>query len=176
MTHPERYSQEGWSKYSRAKWGTKRVSRTAENTWGYSGSQTRRCHFQKMENLIPEYILRSVVCRTREVIILLYLLVVRAWFPLWAQHLKKYGCRDNPTESEKNKVFKKPWSLKNGLVGKRGWGKGRRVFQFTKGYYNRDSDQLLSVSSGGGQEVICLICSKEDLDDTLEKTHYGKDS
>lgn len=36
----------------------------------------------------------------------------------------------------------------------------RRIF---KGSGNKDSDQLFSVSSGGGQEVICLICSKEDL-------------
>lgn len=44
----------------------------------------------------------------------------------------------------------------------------RRIFQFLKGYCNKTSDPLFSVSSGGGQEVICLICSKEDLHYTPE--------
>lgn len=81
-------------------------------------------------------------------------------------------------QSEKNKVFQKTPSLKKNCLDdkKGGWGKGRRVFQFTKGYYNKDSDELFSVSSGGGQEVIYLICSKEDLGYTLEKTCYYKDS
>lgn len=51
---------------------------------------------------------------------------------------------------------------------------GRKVFQFINGYYREDSDQSFYISSGGGQEVIGLTCSKEDLVYTLEKTcHFG---
>lgn len=62
--------------------GNKWVGSAAENIQGCSGSQAMKYHVQKKkkkeENFIPGYIIRSVVCKTREVIILLYLLPVRA--------------------------------------------------------------------------------------------------
>lgn len=76
MTHSKRHCQEGQSTHNRTKRGSgwavlQKISGVivVQRLWDAT--------FKKWKNLILGYIIRSVVCKTREVIILLYLLLVR---------------------------------------------------------------------------------------------------
>lgn len=84
------------------------MSSTAENIWGYSGSETMRCHFQKMEKSHSGVYYQKCCMQDKEGNYSALLVPSeRAWFLLWAQHLKKHGHREYPPESKKKEVFQK---------------------------------------------------------------------
>lgn len=106
MTHSKRYCQEGHHVYNRMKWGNEwavlqKISGVivVQKLWdatfkkwkSHSGVYYQKCCMQDKEGNYSALLVPSE----------------RAWFLLWAQHLKKHGHREYPPESKKRKFFKK---------------------------------------------------------------------
>lgn len=97
------------------------MSSTAENIWGYSSSQTMRCHFKKLENSHSGVYYQKCCMQDKGGNYSALLVTSEILVPALGTALKKHRHREYPTESEKNKVFQKPESLKkNCLDDKKG--------------------------------------------------------